>query len=104
MSTPPRSASIRRFSVTGADADRNAFKTPTIRNVALTAPYMHDGSLATLRAVIDFYDAGGGYQQPKSLLLRKLHLTEKEKSDLVAFLESLTGEVEKREESRTAAE
>ena len=92
-----------RFKVTGVDADRNAFRTPTIRNVALTAPYMHDGSLSTLRQVIDFYDAGGGYQRPKSLLLRKLHLTEKEKSDLVAFLESLTGEVERRE-SRTAAE
>ena len=86
-----------RFKVTGVEADRYAFKTPTIRNVELTAPYMHDGSLTTLRDVIDFYDAGGGEQQPKSLLLRKLHLTEGEKSDLVAFLESLTGEVEKTE-------
>lgn len=55
---------------------------------------MHDGSLPTLRDVIDFYDAGGGHQQPKSVLLRRLYLTEKEKSDLVAFLESLTGEVQ----------
>jgi len=92
-----------RFKVTGVEADRNAFKTPTIRNVAQTAPYMHDGSLSTLREVVDFYDGGGGSRQPKSMLLRKLHLTEKEKSDLVAFLESLTGEVEKRE-SHTAAE
>jgi cytochrome c peroxidase len=92
-----------RFKVTGVEADRNAFKTPTIRNVTQTAPYMHDGSLSTLRAVIDFYDAGGGGQEPKSLLLRRLHLTEKEKSDLVAFLESLTGEVEKRETARTAS-
>jgi cytochrome c peroxidase len=83
-----------RYKVTGAEADRNAFKTPTIRNVELTAPYMHDGSLTTLRDVVDFYDAGGGVQQPKSLLLRRLNLTEREKSDLVAFLESLTGEVE----------
>jgi cytochrome c peroxidase len=90
-----------RFNVTGAEADRNAFKTPTIRNVSLTAPYMHDGSLPTLRDVIDFYDAGGG-RQPKSVLLRRLNLTETEKSDLVAFLESLTGEVEKRE-TQTAA-
>lgn len=82
-----------RFKVTGAEADRYAFKTPTIRNVELTAPYMHDGSLTTLRDVIDFYNAGGGEQQPKSMLLRKLNLTEREKSDLVAFLESLTGEV-----------
>ena len=86
-----------RFKITGVEADRNAFKTPTIRNVSLTAPYMHDGSLATLRDVIDFYDAGGGPQQPKSMLLRKLNLTKREKSDLVAFLESLTGTVEKLE-------
>ncbi|HJQ37114.1 MAG TPA: cytochrome c peroxidase [Thermoanaerobaculia bacterium] len=86
-----------RFKVTGVEADRFAFKTPTIRNVELTAPYMHDGSLPTLRAVVDFYDAGGGAQQPKSMLLRRLNLTAREKSDLVAFLESLTGEVEKAE-------
>lgn len=92
-----------RFNVTGAEADRYAFKTPTLRNVAETAPYMHDGSLPTLRAVIDFYNAGGGYQQPKSMLLRPLNLTEKEKNDLVAFLESLTGEVERQKE-QTAAE
>jgi cytochrome c peroxidase len=84
-----------RYKITGVEADRNAFKTPTIRNVALTAPYMHDGSLSTLREVIDFYNAGGGDQQPKSVLLRRLNLTEQEKSDLVAFLESLTGTVER---------
>jgi cytochrome c peroxidase len=89
-----------RFTITGVEADRNAFRTPTIRNVALTAPYMHDGSLSTLRDVIDFYDAGGGNQTPKSMLLRKLNLTEREKSDLVAFLKSLTGEVQKREPAR----
>ena len=84
-----------RFKITGVEADRNAFKTPTLRNAALTAPYMHDGSLPTLRDVIDFYDAGGGGQKPKSVLLRRLNLTEEEKSDLAAFLESLTGTVEK---------
>ena len=92
-----------RFKVTGEEADRYAFKTPTLRNIDQTAPYMHDGSLPTLRDVIDFYNHGGGDQQPKSLLLRKLNLSEKEKSDLVAFLESLTGDVDKRE-SHTAAE
>jgi len=91
-----------RFKVTGVEADRNAFKTPTIRNVTLTAPYMHDGSLATLRDVVDFYNRGGGGNQPKSVLLRRLNLTEKEKGDLVAFLESLTGSVEKME-VKTAA-
>jgi cytochrome c peroxidase len=97
-----RSEDPGRFKVTGVEADRNAFKTPTIRNVARTAPYMHDGSLSTLREVIDFYNGGGG-QQPKSVLLRRLNLTEQEKSDLVAFLESLTGTVEKTE-SHTAGE
>lgn len=58
---------------------------------------MHDGSVSTLRGVIDLYDAGGGQQRPRSPLLRKLSLTEREKSDLVAFLESLTGTVEKME-------
>jgi len=97
-----RGHDVGRFNVTSVEADRYAFKTPTLRNVELTAPYMHDGSMSTLRRVIDFYDAGGGHQQPKSPLLRKLDLTEREKSDLVAFLESLTGTVEKLE-SRTAA-
>ncbi len=64
---------------------------------------MHDGSLSTLREVIDFYDAGGGDQLPKSVLLRPLHLTNREKADLVAFLESLTGDVDKKE-TQTAAE
>ena len=88
-------ADTGRFKVTGVEADRYAFKTPTLRNVAMTAPYMHDGSVSTLRQVIDFYNAGGGAQRPKSPLLRKLDLTEREKSDLEAFLESLIGSVEK---------
>lgn len=88
------SADEGRFRITGLEADRNAFKTPTIRNVAQTAPYMHDGSLATLRDVVDFFDAGGGPQHPKSVVLRPLHLTPGEKRDLVAFLESLTGRVD----------
>ena len=95
-------ADTGRFKVTGVEADRYAFKTPTLRNVALTAPYMHDGSVSTLREVIDFYNAGGGAQRPKSTLLRKLDLNEREKADLEAFLESLTGTVEKTE-TQTAA-
>jgi cytochrome c peroxidase len=90
-----RSEDPGRFKVTGDEADRYAFKTPTIRNVELTAPYMHDGSLPTLRDVVEFYNAGGGNQEPKSVLLRQLNLTNREKADLVAFLESLTGKVEK---------
>ena len=61
------------------------FKVPGLRNVALTAPYMHDGSLPSLRAVIDFYDRGGGQGA-----LKRLHLSAREKGDLVAFLEGLT--------------
>ena len=95
-------ADTGRFKVTGVEADRYAFKTPTLRNVAMTAPYMHDGSVSTLRQVIDLYNAGGGAQRPKSPLLRRLDLTEREKSDLEAFLESLTGTVEKME-TQTAA-
>lgn len=98
------SADTGRFKVTGVEADRYAFKTPTLRNVALTAPYMHDGSVTTLRGVIEFYNAGGGHE-PKSPLLRKLGLSEREKADLEAFLESLTGTVEKMEKvgTQTAA-
>lgn len=91
-----------RFKVTGVEADRYTFKTPTLRNVELTAPYMHDGSVPTLRGVVEFYNAGGGPHRPKSPLLRRLDLTEREKLDLVAFLESLTGTVEK-PESRMAS-
>jgi len=71
------------FAATGVAPGR--FKVPGLRNVALTAPYMHDGSLPTLRAVIDFYDRGGG-----AGALKRLHLSAREKGDLVAFLECLT--------------
>jgi cytochrome c peroxidase len=80
-----------RAGITGLDMDLKTFKTPTLRNVSLTAPYMHDGSVGTLRDVVDFYDAGGGSGRPKTPLLWKLNLSEREKSDLIAFLRSLTG-------------
>ena len=82
---------LGRYEVTKNDADRRAFKTPTLRNVALTAPYLHDGSAATLRDVIDLYNRGGGMDTAKSDLLFELHLSEQEKSDLIAFLDALTG-------------
>lgn len=73
---------------------RAAFRTPTLRNVAQTAPYMHSGQLATLRDVVDFYDRGG--DQPVSGArderMTPLGLSEEEKADLVAFLETLTEE------------
>jgi cytochrome c peroxidase len=76
-------AAAARFAATGVAPGK--FKVPGLRNVALTAPYMHDGSLPTLRAVIDFYDRGGG-----GAALKRLGLSAREKGDLVAFLESLT--------------
>jgi cytochrome c peroxidase len=82
---------VGRFKWTNDEKDRASFKTPTLRNVAITAPYMHDGSVATLADVIELYNRGGGEREPKSELLGKLGLTDAEKRDLIAFLESLTG-------------
>jgi len=81
-----------RFEVTRQLRDRWAYKTPSLRNVALTAPYMHDGSLATLREVIEFYDRGGIDNPGKDPLLQPLHLSLDEKQALEAFLRALTGE------------
>jgi cytochrome c peroxidase len=84
---------LGRFDQTKVEADRGAFRTPTLRNVAKTAPYMHDGSLKTLRAVVDFY-AGGGNSSPwLDPEMKPLNLTSAERDDLVAFLEALTGEM-----------
>ena len=79
--------------VTGAPQDEGAFKTPTLRNVAMTAPYMHDGSLASLEEVIEFYDAGGRDNPYLDGFIRPLDLTAEERSSLQAYLESLTGPV-----------
>ncbi len=82
-----------RYEVTGEDKDRGAFKTPTLRNVAFTGPYMHDGSQATLEEVVDWYDKGGHANEFLSDKMKKLDLTKQEKADLVAFMvEGLTGE------------
>lgn len=83
---------LGRYRITRDPADRWRFKTPSLRNVALTAPYMHDGSLRRLEDVVDFYDRGG---IPNPLLdprIRPLALTAQDKADLVDFLESLTGD------------
>jgi cytochrome c peroxidase len=89
-----------RFEVTKNPADRGAFKTPTLRNVSLTAPYLHDGSMATLRQVVDFYNKGGGPDAGKSDRLFELGLTAAEIEDLISFLESLTGTLPKVAEIR----
>ena len=69
---------------------RYAFKTPTLRDVARRAPYMHDGSIATLAEVIDLYDRGGIDRPSRSELISPLMLSQEEKADLVAFLQTLT--------------
>jgi cytochrome c peroxidase len=92
------------FAVTGQEGDKDRFKAPTLRNIERSAPYMHDGSLATLDDVIDFYSAGGrvltegprtgdGRAHPgKSPFIRGFTLTAQERQDLLAFLASLTDE------------
>ncbi|MEO8519940.1 MAG: cytochrome c peroxidase [Acidobacteriota bacterium] len=82
-----------RARVTGAAADRGAFKTPSLRQVTGTAPYMHDGSFATLEQVIDYYDAGGQANPALDTRIRPLHLSAGERRDLLAFLAALTGKV-----------
>jgi len=78
---------------TGRTEDIGKFRAPTLRNIALTAPYMHDGSLRTLEEVIDHYAVGGKMDHAnKSKILRKLQLTESDKEDLIEFLRSLTDE------------
>jgi cytochrome c peroxidase len=80
-----------RERVTHDVADRGAFKTPTLREILRTAPYMHDGSFRTLDEVIDYYDAGGAKNPGLDARLRPLHLTFDEKHDLREFLHSLSG-------------
>jgi cytochrome c peroxidase len=73
---------------------RHAFKTPTLRNVALRAPYMHDGSRSTLAEVIDLYDRGGIDRPSRADLIKPLGLSPTEKAELVAFLQTLTDDPE----------
>ncbi len=80
------------FAVTGQSGDRDRFKAPTLRNIARSAPYMHDGSLATLGDVIDFYSSGGRQHPAKSPFVKGFTLTAQERRDLLDFLESLTDE------------
>jgi len=85
---------LGRFLQTKNDADTGAFKTPTLRNVAQRAPYMHDGSFPTLRDALAHYIGGGN---SNSHLDKEMHaldfLTFEERNDLLAFLDSLTGEL-----------
>jgi cytochrome c peroxidase len=92
----PSSSELGRFAVTDSLDELGAFKTPTLRNAAVTAPYMHDGSLATLRDVVVHYNNGGVTNKGERVNdflsggIRPLNLTEDQISDLVAFMEALT--------------
>jgi cytochrome c peroxidase len=94
---------LGRFVVTKDPKDYGAFKTPTTRNVALSAPYMHDGSLATLEEVVEHYDKGGIPNKNLSAKIVKLNLTAQEKADLVAFMKACTGPFPKVETARLPA-
>ena len=86
---------LGRFDQTKDEKDQGAFKTPTIRNVAQSGPYMHDGSLKTLAEVVEWYDKGGHPNPRLSDKIKKLNLTAQEKGDLVAYMQALTGDFPK---------
>ena len=81
---------IGRKRLTEKDEDLEKFKVPTLRNIAITSPYMHDGSIKTLQDVVNHYNSGGKNNAQKSNLIKPLNLSENEKNDIIAFLETLT--------------
>lgn len=81
---------VGRFAVTKKPEDRFAMKTSGLREISDRAPYMHDGSLKTLEAVVAHYVAGGTERPTRSSLVKPLSLTEQEQKDLVAFMKALT--------------
>lgn len=83
---------LGRYLITGREEDKGAFKTPTLREIEHTAPYMHDGSLKTLDDVVEHYNKGGIKNPTLSARMKPLTLSEQEKKDLVAFLKALSGE------------
>ncbi len=85
-----RMEDVGRYGVTREPRARGAFMTPSLNNVALTAPYMHDGSLVTLEDVVEFY-AQGGIRNPNiDVVMVRTQLTDRDRADLVAFLGALT--------------
>ena len=91
-SSEPRTSDLGLYEITENPADRWKYRTPTLRNIALTAPYMHDGSLSTLRELIEFYNNGGVDNELRDPLIRPLGLSEEEATQLLAFLTALTGD------------
>jgi len=88
----PPPSDLGRYEVTQVPADRWRYKTPILRNIALTAPYMHNGAFGTLKEVVEFYNRGGVPNPLLDPLIRPLELTDSEIRHIVAFLESLTGD------------
>lgn len=88
----PKPNDLGLYEITLNPADRWKYKTPSLRNITLTAPYMHDGSLATLREVLDFYNKGGEANENLDPLIKPLNLTEAEINALEAYLGSLSGD------------
>ena len=82
---------LGRYVVTKNDGDWGAFKTPTLREIEHTGPYMHDGSMKTLEEVVDYYDKGGTPNKNLDTHIKKRNLSAGEKSDLVAFMKALSG-------------
>ncbi|MEE9342784.1 MAG: cytochrome c peroxidase [Gammaproteobacteria bacterium] len=97
--TQANMSELGRFAVTENPTEVGAFKTPSLRNIDLTAPYMHDGSLETLADVVDFYNNGGRVKETDPFSgfisggIRKLNLDDQQKADLVEFLKALTSPV-----------
>ena len=87
--TSSQISELGRFTVTKRISDMGKFKTPTVRNISLTAPYMHDGSMQTLEEVVDYYDKGGDKNRFLDVAIYPLHFTKQEKVDLVHFMKSL---------------
>lgn len=91
---------LGRYVISNEDKDRGAFKTPTVRNVTLTAPYMHDGSLKTLEEVVEWYDKGGHPNPHLDPKIKKLNLSQQDKGDLVEFMKACESELPKVERGR----
>lgn len=96
---------LGRFLVTNVEKDRGAYKTPTVRNISQTAPYMHDGSQQTLEEVVEWYAKGGHPNPWLDEKIKKLELSDQDKKDLVAFMaEGLLGDLPAVERTRLPAD
>ena len=94
------SSELGRFLVTGNSLDIGAYRTPSLRNVELTAPYFHDGSAATLADVLKFYVTGGKENPYRDWQLEPVSLSEEEQRDVIEFLKALTSDDARRMTAR----